>query len=324
MKFDLAPFRHAVQRFLKDDCPQMAAAISYYALFSIFPLLTTLTGLVGLLLQDGHLREQVVNEVLKNIPFDQGEGRNAVVDAVTGVSQGSTAIGILGLLGMAWSGSAVFGAVRRALNKVYGDMAWKRPFVQQKLIDLAMVLAVGLFFIASIAATAALRIVRTHSEELAGWGYLAERATVLWDIGSFLVPLALSFGAFLFLYALVPARRRGVQEIWPGALLAAVLFEVAKMSFSLYIEHFANYDVVYGSLGAVIALMFWVYVSSNIMLLGAELSVAFALPAEVEDEGGRSKTRTPLRTAAARFIRRLFVYDTAGSGTDAEKGRRPQ
>ena len=323
MKLDLAPFRQAAERFLKDDCPQMAAAISYYALFSIFPLLTFLAGLAGLLLQDDHLREQVVDEVLKNIPFDQGEGRNTVTDAVTGVSQGSAAIGLLGLLGMAWSGSAVFGAIRKALNTVYEDMAWKRPFVQQKLVDLAMVVAIGFFFLSSIAATAALRIVRTNSKELAGWGDLAERATVLWDVGSFLIPLFLSFGAFLFLYALVPARRRGFREIWPGALLAALLFETAKMSFSLYIEHFANYDVVYGSLGAVVALMFWVYVSSNIMLMGAELAGAFARSARGEARSEIAKTRVPLRIAAVRFIRRLFVAEP-GDAESVEKGRHPR
>ena len=319
MTVTLKPFLAAGEGFFKDDCPQMAAAISYYALFSIFPLLIFLTGLAGILLQDRDSQDRVIDEVLKNIPFDQGEGRDTVTDAVRGVSQGGATISILGLLGMAWSGSAVFGAVRRALNTIFDDKAWMRPFVQQKLVDLAMVVAVGLFFLSSIASTAALRVVRAHSEQLASWG----QAEVLWDIASFLIPLVLSFGAFVFLYAFIPARRRGFHDIWPGALFAAVLFDVAKISFSIYIEHFANYDVVYGSLGAIIALMFWIYVSSNVMLLGAELAGAFARPPRGEARSEITKTRVPLRIAAVRFIRRLFVAEP-GDAESVEKGGHPR
>lgn len=312
----LRPFRDAAQRFLKDDCPQLAAAISYYALFSVFPLLIFLTGMAGIILQDRESQDRVIDELLKNIPFNEGEGRDTVTDAVRGVSRGGAAIGILGLLGMAWSGSAVFGAVRRALNIVFEDREWKRPFVQQKLVDLGMVLAVGLFFLSSIAATASLRVLRAHTEELAGWA----QAGVLWDLASFLIPLVLSFGAFLFLYALIPARRRSLHDIWPGALLAAFLFETAKISFSIYIEHFANYDVVYGSLGAVVAFMFWIYVSSNLMLLGAELAAAFARSPAIETEREPAKPRTPLRTTVARFIRRLFVADQADTKKIEKRG----
>ena len=313
---NLRPFRDAAQRFLKDECPQLAAAISYYALFSVFPLIIFLTGMAGVLLQDSDTQDRVIEEVLKNIPFDEGEGRDSVSDAVRGVSHGGAAIGILGLLGMAWAGSAVFGAVRRALNIVFEDREWKRPFAQQKLVDLGMVLAVGLFFLSSIAATASLRVARAHTEQLAAWG----QVEVLWDLASFLIPLALSFGAFLFLYAFIPARRRSLREIWPGALFAAALFEGAKISFSIYIEHFANYDVVYGSLGAVVAFMFWIYVSSNLMLLGAELAAAFARSPAVETTGKPATPRKPLRTTVSRFVRRLFVADRDDPGKAHERG----
>lgn len=323
MDTSLRSFRQTASRFIADDCPQMAAAISYYALFSLFPLLILLVSLAGVFLRDDTLRRELVDEVMKNIPLDQGEGRDAVGDAISGTSKGSAAIGIIGLAGMAWSGSAVFGAIRRALNKVFRDTPWKRPFVRQKLVDLAMVFAVGLFFLTSIATTAALRIVRAHGAQLAGLGDFSERVALPWDVASFVAPLALSFAAFAFLYALVPARRRRLAEVWPGAILAAALFEVAKMSFSLYLEHIADFELVYGSLGAVLALMFWIYVSSNVMLLGAELAVVATNLPQLEGERPRGPS-TSIRAAAAQLIRNLFVSDPRGGGSDFERGEQPR
>ena len=308
----------AVKRYFGDDCPQMAAAISYYALFSVFPLLIFLTGVAGIVLQDEQAQSDVVDEVLNMVPLDEGEGRDAVVDAVNAVSGGSPALGALGLIGMAWSGSAVFGAVRKSLNRVYGVQAAARPFVQQKLVDLAMVLAVGLFFLASITATASLRIVRANSHELGEVGEFAESVDVAWDLASFLIPLVLSFVAFFIVYTLVPAGRRSSRHTWPGALLAALLFEAAKISFSIYLEHFAAYDLVYGSLGAVVALLFWVYLSANVMLLGAELADANARPAPAQ----ASHDDAPLREKAWRVMRGFFVSADEG-GTRAEGRETP-
>ncbi len=84
--------------------------------------------------------------------------------------------------------------------------------------------------------------------------------------------MLISFVAFFLVYWLVPARRLQSRHIVPGALLAAVLFEVVKVGFNVYLENFGNYDVVFGSLGAVVAFLFWVFLSANTVLLGAELA----------------------------------------------------
>jgi membrane protein len=301
--------QQSVVEFLRDDCGQLAAAISYYALFSLFPLLIFVVALAGLLIQDRGVQDDIVNEVLKNIPLNEGEGRNSVTDAVRGVADNSKgALGLLGLAGMAWAGSSLFGALRKALNITFDDAESKRPFVQQKAIDLALLLALAVFFLVSIGATAFLRIVRNNSAELGGLGDAAESAGLLWDAASYAIPLVFSFIAFIALYSLVPSRLRSPLDLWPGALVAALMFEIAKLGFSFYLENFTSYDVVMGSLGAVAAFLFWIYVSANIMLFGAEVAAEYPrVPEAGYKQPVMEGLKPPLTQRAWDAFRGLFV-----------------
>lgn len=301
--------QRSAREFVRDDCGQLAAAISYYALFALFPLLIFIVALVGIVVQDRAVQDDIVDEVLQNIPLNEGEGRDSVTEAVRGVGNaGSGALGLLALAGMAWSGSSLFGALRKALNAAFDDTESKRPFVPQKAIDLGLVLALGFFFLVSIAATAFLRIVRNNSSQLGSLGDAAEGAGLLWDAVSYAVPLAFSFIAFVALYCIVPSRLRSPVQVWPGALVAALAFEAAKLGFSFYLENFSNYDVVFGSLGAVAAFLFWLYVSANIMLFGAEVAAEYPrVPEAGYKQPVMEGLKPPLTQRAWEAFRGLFV-----------------
>jgi membrane protein len=302
-------FRRSAEEFFDDDCTQMAAAISYYVLFSLFPLLIFLVGVLGLFLQDSALQEDIIDGVLNVAPLSEGEGRDQVSEAVRGVAGvGSGALGVFGLIGMAWSGSNMFGIIRRSLNTAY-DLDQRRPFVQQKLIDLGMVAALGVFFLASVSATTFLRAARRFSSDLAVFGDAAEAAGPAWVAAVYLVPLVLSFVAFAVLYWFVPATEVRLRDVWPGALVAALLFEVAKLGFAIYLENFSSYDVVYGSLGAVATFLFWVYLSANIMLFGAEVAAEYPRVMRGDYDELAVKPREPLRDRLWRRVRSLFVAD---------------
>ena len=320
VRFLLTLSRRSIEEFFADNCSQMAAAISYYVLFSLFPLLIFLVGILGLLLQDSQLQRDIIDAVLDFIPLSEDEGRGEVTEAVEGVAGvGSGALGLFGLIGMAWSGSNMFGIIRRSINAAY-DLEFQRPLVQQKLLDLGMVAGMGAFFLVSIGATGFLRVVRQRSEDIPHLGNAAEQAGFVWDVAIFLVPLALSFLAFTVMYWIIPAAKVRVRDVWLGALVAAFLFEVAKTGFSIYLENFSNYDLVYGSLGAVAAFLFWVYLTANILLLGAEVASEYPRVLRGDYAQAEPAPARPLRETIRAGLRGLFVRDDKDEDTHRPSG----
>jgi len=265
-------FRRTFQEFREDYCTQLAAGISYYVLFSIFPMTIFVVSISGLVLTDDSIRADVIERLFEVLPLSDGEGREDLEKAIDGVATSLSAIGLISVFGLLWAASGMMGAIRHGL-----DMAWdtdfRRPFLRAKLVDLFMVTAVGLLVGLSIGATVFLQVARRVSDSLASnLGALGEGATLAFEAVALFIPLTISFVAFLFIYKVVPSVRTRWVAIWPGALLAAVLFEVVKNGFAFYLRNFGNYDAVYGSLGAVVAFLFFVFVSANILLLGAEMA----------------------------------------------------
>ncbi len=259
----------SVQEFGDDRCSHMAAAISYYALFSIFPLLIFLVSILGIFLQNSGLQEDLVDAVLDLIPLTEDEGQSDVRDAIGGVAGISAPLSIVGLLGLAWSASALFGAIRTSLNIAW-DIETSRHFVKQKLLDLSMVGGVGIFFLLSLGTTALLRTTQEVSSDILG--PLSSNTALFWRVLPLFLPAIFTFGAFMVLYRFVPNVVHKLGDIWPGALVATIFFEILKNGFSFYLANFGRYDVVYGSLGAVVIFLFWTYLSSSVLLLGAEVA----------------------------------------------------
>lgn len=301
-----------VKEFGHDNCSQMAAAISYYVLFSLFPLLIFSVGILGIALRDSQLQEDLVNVVLDYIPLSEDKGQNDVTQAVRDIAgTGSGAIGILGLLGMAWSGSNLFGVIRRSVNLAY-DLDVHRPIVRQKLLDLGLVAAFAPLVIASLAGTAAIRYARETSDEIPLLSDASQTLGLFWDVLPLLIPAAVSFVAFVFLYWFVPATRVKLRDVLLGAGVAAVLFEAAKVGFAIYLANFSNYNVVFGSLGAVVAFLFWVFLSANVMLLGAEVAAEYprVMRGDYDEPEGRTpKPKQPLKDRVREFLIGLVWHE---------------
>jgi membrane protein len=309
--------RRSFQEFADDHCTQMAAAISYYVLFALFPILILAAGILGLVLQNEELETSFVNTTIDYIdylPIAEGDVPKAVA-GITGA--GAVALAGFGFIGLLWSGSNMFGIVRRSLNIAY-DIDGSRPLVHQKLLDFAMLAALFLFFITSLAATGILRTAEERGGDFPILGPIVRQLGFGWDVVSFLLPMVFSFAAFVLLYWIVPAVHVKPRHVWPGALVAAIMFEAAKLGFSVYLENFSNYEVVFGSLSAVAVFLFWVFISANIMLFGAE--VASEYPRVMRGDYDRVHTgdEDEPRTFGAQvwgFVRRLFVHDSGGRDT---------
>jgi YihY family inner membrane protein len=196
---------------------------------------------------------------------------NTVSDTLNGVADASPPLTVFSLVFSAWAASAMFGAVRNALNVVWA-VETHRAYLQQKLLDLVMVVAFGVLMLASVVATAALRVLRELSDE--ALGPLSSGTGFFWGLLPFVLPALLSIVVFASLYRLVPAVSVRLRDVWLGAAVAAGLFEVLKNGFAFYVANFRDYDLLYGSLGGILLFLTAVYFASAILLLGAELAAS--------------------------------------------------
>ncbi len=252
-----------------DDATHMAAGVAYYAVLSVFPLLLGLVALFSLFLDSQTVRDRLFEFVRTYLPasVDLLERNIENVARLRGI------LGLASILGFFWSASAVFGAIARALNRAW-DVKDERPFYIQKALHLGMGLGVGLLFLLSLGATTAIGILARVDLRLPGGINPLDNAVI--QYGSRVVTALFTLAIFLLVYRYVPNVRTPWRYIWPGALLGTVLFEVGKNLFILYLNNFANYQQVYGSLASVVILLVWTYTSAYILILGAEFTAEYA------------------------------------------------
>lgn len=263
--------RRSAAEFLDDDGPQLAAAISYHVLLSIFPLLILLLSIAGLAADRQTLRQQVLTTVTTYIPLS--DHAQASVRHLFGQMQaGSQALGILGLLGLVVAATGMMSATRRALTRAW-DTERRRSLLRGKLLDLGLVAVAAVVLGLSFGLTLAVRLARSGSQAAAdALGPLGPLASAAGWLVGFVLPALLAFGLFAFFYSVVPAADTHWSRTWPGALVGALAFQLLKEGFAFYLDHFAHYDAVYGSLGAAAAFIFFVYLSANAFLVGAEVA----------------------------------------------------
>ena len=299
--------KHTFLGYRDDHGTRLAAAISYYALFSLIPLIIFVVSVFGFVLRNNTVQRDVIDQILSFLPLSETSGRSSVETALNNVKNISAPAAALSLIATLWTASAMFAAVRTSLNTVF-DVEEHRPFFQSKLLDFAQVGGVGLFLLGSIAFTAFIKTVQALSDQ--HLGALAGNDPA-WTVALVLGPVAVSFLAFLLLYRVVPASRPTFVEALPGAFIATVLFETLKNSFAIYVANFNNYDVVYGSLSAVLLFLLYMYLSFNIVLIGGQVSSSVAKMKRGMYDGElhphRTRTSVSLRGRLWRMLKGLFV-----------------
>lgn len=297
--------KYTFSGFTRDDCPQLAAAISYYVLFSIVPLIILVVSVIGFFLSSTTVRNDIINRVFDVVPLDPTTGRSAVNKALNNVNSVSAPIAVLSLVATLWTASSVFASIRKALNRVWA-ISEHRPFAQQKMVDIAQVGLLGAILLSSLILTGVLRAIRQLTPDSAG--PLASRSP-LWEIPPIVLPGVLTFVTFALLYRIVPAARPRWRDALPGALVATLLFEALKNGFAFYVANFNNFDVIYGSLGVVLLTLLFAYLSSAILLIGAELARTFLAyhSGVLLDELRPAGPQPPVATRALRAVKGLFV-----------------
>ena len=261
-------------RFQRHRCTTAAAAIGFHVLFSVFPLLLLITAIVGTSMRDPGVRASIVDGVMSALPLDASA--RGQIDAILRSAQANlAAVGAIGALALVWSASGMLGSVRGAMELAWEGYGGTRPFVRGKLIDalvLAVLVAVILSgFLVSLAVSFSAAL---PADFAAQPGTLHDIVGLARDSAGVIASITATALITLLAYKLLPRPRPRLRYAASGALAAALAFELARRAFAVYLDRVARYDVVYGSIGSIIAFLVLVYIAAIILLWGAELGAS--------------------------------------------------
>lgn len=258
--------RKTVREFSDDECTDLAAALTYYAVLALFPALLALVSLLGLVGQAAN------SSALTDLLAEVGAGSAAEtirtqLDQLT--RSPATGIGlVVGVLGALWSASGYVGAFGRAMNRIY-EVTEGRPFY--KLRPLQMVLTMGTVILAGLVALG-LVVSGPVARAVGNAIGLGDTAVTIWSIVKWPVLLVLASLVIAILYYATPnVKQPRFRWLSLGAVVAIVTWVVASALFGLYIAHFGSYDKTYGSLAGVIIFLLWLWITNLALLFGAEL-----------------------------------------------------
>ena len=295
---------HSITGFGHHRGTQLAASMSYYALFSVFPAALVITALAGFFLDDPTARQDAIDYLLEELPLSQEQGSSDIESVIDGVTSNSGAIGLIGLVTLLISASALMGAARNSISVIFGAEV-RRGALRGKGIDLLLVVALGLIFSLSFAAS----IIKSLDIQLVG--RLGDTVEAVLNATGDLLPFVLTALVFAVVYRVLPTERRAWRDVWPAVIFAAIGYEIVKRGFAYYLAKFADYSAIYGSLGTVIAFMFFVYLASIVFLIGAEMVAVWPavrageLDPDPDEEGEPFLVK--LRSAALGLFRRNRV-----------------
>ena len=253
-----------IQESANHDAGQRAAGVAYYAIISIFPLLLGLIAVFGFFLPSINLQNALLNFVGNNIPG----ATNILKENIDGIIRLRGVMSILSIVVLFWGASALFGSISLAINRAW-NITKPRHFFIRKVSEIGMVFGTGILFLASLGASTFITFMGNTLK-------LSGRDAVVVYLGAKLIAFLLMLAIFLLLYKFVPNAKTRWRDIWPGALLAAVFFEIARALFIFYLEHFANYQVIYGTISSFVILLVWIYYSAFILILGAEFTFQYS------------------------------------------------
>ena len=272
----------SINDFLNKNCAHVAGAIAFYALFSFFPLVLAIISIAGFVQGSEAEQAELATDIAEVVPVSS----DYISKTVEEVVNARAITGIASVLGLLWAASAAFGAIRKGINLAWG-IKETRPFLRERLMDFSLVLGAGVLMMVVLFNTPIFAFLRLITDEIAPEGYVV--TDIFWSVAAQLLTPLLSIVAFVLLYRFLPNTKVQLGDVWLGALGAAAAFEGAKWGFVWYVTTFPVYNVVYGALGAIMALLTWVYVSAIILLFGALVTSRYAsYPYRIRGEQGLS------------------------------------
>ena len=248
-----------------DEVLDRGAALAYYFVFALFPTLLFLTALLGLFPLPG-LMDRLFEYVDQALPGDAASVMRRTLDEIQRNAHG----GLLsaGALAALWASSSGMASMMWALNVAY-DVQDRRPWWKQRLIAIALTIGFGVFILLSL-------VLLVFGGQIGGavaahFG-LGAVFTVAWNVISVLLVVTSVLVGLAMIYFLAPDTKQHWWWVTPGSVVALALWLALSFGLRLYVSNFANYSATYGSIGGVILLILWLYLSGVVLLLGAEIN----------------------------------------------------
>jgi membrane protein len=254
-------------RFKDDDVPAIGAQLTYYLILSLFPFLIFLVTLLSFIELSG---DSVIAELIRLLPAEASDLIKNILTEVMDNSSGTLLS--IGMIATIWSASNGINAILKGLNKAY-DIEEQRPF--WKIRGIALITTISLVVVIALVVLM-LILGKAIGEYLFEWLNSPSSFQWIWSVLIYVIPIIAMVGAFTLLYWIVPNRKLALREVLPGSIFSTFGWLLVSLLFQLYINNFGNYSKTYGSLGGMIILLIWLYVSSIIIILGGEINAALA------------------------------------------------
>ncbi len=291
----LATLKRTATEFREDNLTDWAAALTYYGLLSLFPALIATVSLIGLF-GDPKTTTSSLTEIITEIgPQSAAETFSGPIESIVSNQSAAGFAFVLGLAVALWSASGYVGAFIRASNVIY-ETPEGRPFWKLRPLQLAVTLAMVVLMV-----LLALGLVLTGPvvEAVAGPIGVSDVAVSVWDIAKWPVMIAIFILMVDLLYYASPnAKLRGFRWVTPGSLVAIVIWAIASAAFAFYVANFGSYDKVYGTLGGLVALLVWLWISNLAILFGHQLNAERERSAEIEEGQPRAEREIQLEPRA--------------------------
>ena len=256
---------HALLNFLDEDSLMVSGSIAYHSLLAIFPLMLLLLGLSGFYIRRFELSGHLAVVLQRYLPVRT----DIIMQNLVGISRAYGRIGLVSFVLLLWSSSGVFLPLEKALNRAW-EVTQGRRWWQSRLVALEMAFMVGCLTLIATASVAVEILFRKRLEILLGPS-LHFLVVFLYHLLTAISSFAVALVTFVVLFERLPNRPMNLRQALPGALLTALLWEAARWLFTIFLPFF-NYRQVYGSIGVMVSLMTWAYISSAVMLFGAQVS----------------------------------------------------
>jgi membrane protein len=250
-----------------DRITGLAAEAAYHFFFSLFPFLLFATALIGIFVDQRSTINWIMDQMARVVPDQALSLVRSVVQDVVFTNSKSGLIS-LGLLLTAWSGSNVFRSLMDTLNLAY-DVTEERPFWNRALLSLVAIVVLGaLLLIACVVMLGGPQILNWLGSHLR----IPSGKVNLWMVLQYPIAFALLVLAFFLIYRFLPNLKQSAKQILVGSIVATVLWLIVTLLFRLYVTNFGSYNKTYGTIGAVIVVLTWMYLTMLVILVGGELN----------------------------------------------------